>query len=63
MEYLKDKIYMEHKYEKGEIVVYKKDNSIYKIVEVVQTNNIKSGITLDSYTISNDHKTVNLVLA
>ena len=54
---------MEHKYEEGEIVMYKKDNSIYKIVEVLQTKNVKSGITMESYTISNDHKKVNLVLA
>ncbi len=54
---------MEHKYEEGEIVMYKKDNSIYKIVELVQTNKIKSGITMESYTISNDHKKVHLVLA
>jgi hypothetical protein len=54
---------MEHKYEEGEIVMYKKDNSIYKIVEVVQANIVKSGITMESYTISNDHKKVHLVLA
>jgi hypothetical protein len=54
---------MEHKYEEGEIVMYKKDNSIYKIVEVVQKNNVISGIAIESYTISNDHKKVALVLA
>jgi hypothetical protein len=54
---------MEHKYEEGEIVMYKKDNSIYKIVEVAQTNNAISGITMESYTISNDHKKAHLVLA
>jgi hypothetical protein len=54
---------MEHKYEEGEIVMYKKDNSIYKIVELVQTSNVISGITMESYTISNDHKKVHLVLA
>jgi len=54
---------MEHKFEENEIVMYKKDNSIYKIVEVVQTNNVKSEITRESYTISSDHKKVHLVLA
>jgi hypothetical protein len=54
---------MEHKFKEGEIVMYKKDNSIYKIVEVLQTNNVKSGITVESYTISNDHKKVQLILA
>jgi len=54
---------MEHKYEEGEIVMYKKDNSIYKIMEVVKTSNVKSGITIESYTISNDQKKVHLVLA
>jgi hypothetical protein len=43
--------------------MYKKDNSIYKIMEVVQTSNVISGITIESYTISNDHKKVHLVLA
>jgi hypothetical protein len=43
--------------------MYYKNNSIYKIVEVLQTNNIKSGNTMESYTISNIHKTVHLVLA
>ena len=54
---------MEHKFKEDEIVMYKKDNSIYKIVEVLQTNNVKFGITKESYTISNDHKKVHLVLA
>ncbi len=54
---------MEHKFKEDEIVIYKKDNSIYKIVEILQTNNVKSAIAKESYTISNDHKKVQLVLA
>lgn len=54
---------MEHKFKEDEIVMYKKDNSIYKIVEVLLTNNVKFGITKESYTIGNDHKKVHLVLA
>ncbi len=54
---------MEHKFEEDEIVMYKKDNSIYKIVEVEQINNVISGTTMESYTISNDHQKVTSVLA
>jgi hypothetical protein len=54
---------MEYKYEKGDIVIYKKDNSIYKIAKIVQTINVVSGVRAESYTISNDHKKVQLVLA
>ena len=52
---------MEHAYEKGDIVMYKKDDSIYKIIELVQTNNVVSGSITESYTISNDHKNMHLV--
>ena len=54
---------MEYKFSEDEIVMYKKDNSIYKIVEIVQINNVITGISMESYTISNDHKKVSLVPA
>ena len=54
---------MDHKYEEGDIVMYKKDNEIYKIVQIVKTGHAVSGINTDSFTISNDHTEVKMVYA
>jgi len=48
---------MDYNFEEGDIVIYKKDNSFYKILEVVKT---KIVIT---YSISNDEKILHLVPA
>ena len=54
---------MEYKYEEGDIVVFRKDGSIYKIVEVVQTINVISGNNETTYKIGNDKNEISFVPA
>jgi hypothetical protein len=54
---------MEYNFEQGDIVIYRKDNSFYKILEVIKKINATTTINTDSYTITNDEKIIHLVPA